>query len=128
METASEEAETLVRSPPAPSLEAPHTVVGRARDRAGVALREARFALGVFLATRALLLLVAFVNGTLRHHAFTHELAQWDGLWYRMLAAHGYPTHVAHVQTTLGFFPVYPGITWAVSHVFVLPIAHWEIL
>ena len=98
------------------------------RDRAGVALREARFAIGVYLATRALLLLVAFVNGTLRHHAFTHELSQWDGLWYRMLADHGYPTYVTHVQSTLGFFPLYPLVAWAVSHAFVTPIAHYQIL
>jgi len=128
VETASEHAEPLVHTPSAPSLEAPRTAVRRARDRAGVALREARFAIGVYLATRALLLLVAFVNGTLRHHAFTHELAQWDGLWYRMLADHGYPTHVTHVQSTLGFFPLYPLFVWAVSHAFVVPIAHWTIV
>jgi hypothetical protein len=128
VETASEHAETLVHTPPAPSLEAPRTLVRRARARAGAALREARFAIGVYLATRALLLLVAFVNGTLRHHAFTHELSQWDGLWYRMLADHGYPTHVTHVQSTLGFFPLYPLLVWAVSHAFVVPIAHWNIL
>ncbi len=128
METASEHAEPLVHAPTAPTLDAPRTLARRARDRAATAIYSARFAIGVYLATRALLLLVAFVNGTLRHHAFTHELSQWDGLWYRMLADHGYPTYVAHVQTTLGFFPVYPGIVWAVSHVFVVPIAHWEIL
>ena len=128
METASEHAEPLVHAPTAPTLDAPRTLARRARDRAAAAIYSARFAIGVYLATRALLLLVAFVNGTLRHHAFTHELSQWDGLWYRMLADHGYPTHVSHVQTTLGFFPVYPGIVWAVSHVFVVPIAHWEIL
>lgn len=128
METASEHAETLVQGPPAPSLEAPRTTVWRARDRAGVALREARFAIGVYLGTRALLLVVALVNGTLRHHAFTHELAQWDGLWYRMLADHGYPTHVTHMQSTLGFFPLYPLLVWAVSHAFVVPVAHYEIL
>ncbi|HEX4280648.1 MAG TPA: mannosyltransferase family protein [Solirubrobacteraceae bacterium] len=128
METASEHAETLVHAPPAPRLGAPRTAVRRARDRAGAALREARFAIGVFLGTRALLLVVAFVNGTLRHHSFTHELAQWDGLWYRMLADHGYPAHVTHVQSTLGFFPLYPLLVWAVSHAFVLPIAHYTIL
>jgi hypothetical protein len=128
VETASEHAETLVHTPSAPNLETPRTVVWRARDRAGVTLREARFAIGVYLGTRALLLLVAFVNGTLRHHAFTHELSQWDGLWYRMLADHGYPMHVTHVQSTLGFFPLYPLLVWAVSHVFVVPIAHYSIL
>ena len=87
-----------------------------------------RFAITVYLATRALLLVVAFVNGSLRHHSFTHELSNWDGLWYRMLADHGYPTYVSHVQTTLGFFPVYPFLMWVVSHAFVVPIAHYEIL
>jgi len=128
VESASEQAEPLVHAPGAPTLDAPRTLARRARDRAAAAVYSARFAIGVYLATRALLLLVAFVNGTLRHHAFTHELSQWDGLWYRMLADHGYPTHVSHVQTTLGFFPVYPGLVWAVSHVFVVPLAHWEIL
>jgi Mannosyltransferase (PIG-V) len=37
-----------------------------------------------------------------------YELANWDGRWFRALALHGYPTHVAHFQTTLGFFPAYP--------------------
>jgi MFS family permease len=128
VETASDHAEPLVHTPPAPTLDAPRTLARRARDRATGAVYSARFAIGVYLATRALLLLVALVNGTLRHHAFTHELSQWDGLWYRMLADHGYPTHVSHVQTTLGFFPVYPSIVWAVSHVFVVPVARYEIL
>ena len=83
METASEHAEPLVHAPTAPTLDAPRTLARRARDRAAAAIYSARFAIGVYLATRALLLLVAFVNGTLRHHAFTHELSQWDGLWYR---------------------------------------------
>jgi hypothetical protein len=128
VETASEHAETLVHAPPAPSLGAPRTAVRSARDRVGAAAVEARFAIGVFLGTRALLLIVAFVNGTLRHHSFTHELAQWDGLWYRMLADHGYPAHVTHVQSTLGFFPLYPLLVWPVSHAFVVPIAHYRIL
>jgi Mannosyltransferase (PIG-V) len=100
----------------------------RLRERAAAALAGARFAIAVYLATRALLLLVALVNGTLRHHAFTHELAQWDGLWYRQAAAHGYPDHVLHVQSTLGFLPLYPIVVWLVSHAFVVPIAHWQIL
>jgi Mannosyltransferase (PIG-V) len=128
VDTASEHAEPLVHNPPAPPLQAPRSVARRLRVRAAAAAGEVRFAVGVYLATRALLLLVALVNGTLRHHAFTHELSQWDGLWYRELADHGYPTHVSHVQTTLGFFPLYPLVVWAVSHAFVVPIAHYEIL
>jgi hypothetical protein len=109
-------------------LDAPRTLARRARDRAGAAVHSARFAITVYLATRLLLLVVALVNGTLRHHAFTHELSQWDGLWYRMVANHGYPTHVIHVQSTLGFFPLYPLLMWVVSHAFVVPLAHYEIL
>jgi MFS family permease len=100
----------------------------RLRERAGTAVASARFAIAVYLATRALLRLVALVNGTLRHHAFTHELAQWDGLWYRALANHGYPDHVVHAQSTLGFFPLYPMVVWLVSHAAVVPIAHYAIL
>jgi hypothetical protein len=100
----------------------------RLRERAAAVLSGARFAIAVYLATRALLLIVALVNGTLRHHAFTHELAQWDGLWYRELANHGYPDHVVHFQSTLGFFPVYPMVVWLVSHAAVMPFAHYEIL
>jgi hypothetical protein len=100
----------------------------RLRERAAAAISSARFALIVYLSTRALLMVVALVNGTLRHHAFTHELSQWDGLWYRELADHGYPMHVVHEQSTLGFFPLFPLVVWAVSHTFVVPIAHYEIL
>ena len=96
--------------------------------RASAAVYGARFAIAVFLATRALLILVAFVNGMLRHHAFTHELAQWDGLWYRALANHGYPDHVVHAESTLGFFPLYPITLWLLSHSFIVPIARYEIL
>ena len=45
-----------------------------------------------------------------------------------MLADHGYPTHVSHIQTTLGFLPMYPLVVWAVSHAFVVPLARYEIL
>jgi Mannosyltransferase (PIG-V) len=100
----------------------------RLRERAAATFASARFAIAVYLSTRALLLLVALVNGMLRHHAFTHELAQWDGLWYREVANHGYPDHVVHVQSTLGFFPLYPMVLWLVSRAFVVPIAHWQIL
>jgi hypothetical protein len=124
---ASDHAEQLV--PGAPGLDVSIATAPRtAYRRAAAAISSARFALGVYLATRGLLLVVALVNGTLRHHAFTHELSQWDGLWYRELADHGYPNHVLHIQSTLGFFPLYPMVVWAVSHAFVVPVAHWQIL
>ena len=48
---------------------------------------------------------------------FQHELANWDGLWYRELANKGYPSHVSYAQTTLGFFPLFPLAIWPVEHV-----------
>jgi mannosyltransferase PIG-V len=124
---ASDHAEQLV--PGAPGLDVSITAGPRTLYRRAVgAIARARFPIGVYLATRLLLLLVALVNGSLRHHAFTHELAQWDGLWYRAVVNHGYPDHVLHVQSTLGFLPLYPMVVWLVSHAFVVPIAHWQIL
>jgi hypothetical protein len=124
---ASDHAEQLV--PGASGLDVSISAAPRtAYRRAAAAIASARFALAVYLGTRVLLLLVALINGTLRHHAFTHELSQWDGLWYRELADHGYPSHVVHIQSTLGFFPLYPMLVWVVSHALVVPIAHWQIL
>ena len=124
---ASDHAEQLV--PGAPGLDVSIvTAPGTASRRVAGVISRARFAITVYMATRGLLLLVALLNGILRHHAFTHELSQWDGLWYRELADRGYPEQVLHVQSTLGFLPLYPGIVWVVAHVFVVPIAHWQIL
>jgi hypothetical protein len=98
------------------------TDIGRrsraALDRGRVAgeLRRLAPVLSVYVGTRLLLIVVALVNGALRHHAFHTELANWDGLWYRLLANHGYPTYVAHARSTLGFFPLYPLAMWVTSH------------
>ena len=128
METASSEhAEQLVPGTAGLDVSIPSAPKTLYR-RAVAAAYQARFAIAVYLGTRALLLLVAFVNGALRHHSFSHELAQWDGLWYRELADHGYPNHVVHEQSTLGFFPLYPGVLWVISHALVVPVAHHEIL
>jgi len=81
----------------------------------------------VYLGTRGLLLIVAIVEGAVRHHNFTHELANWDGLWYRELANKGYPTYPAHAQTTLGFFPLYPIVIWLVAHSFSWLTTHGSI-
>jgi hypothetical protein len=114
--------------PGAPALDVSIAAPRAVHRRAATAISSARFAIAVYLATRALLLVVALVNGTLRHHAFTHELSQWDGLWYRELATHGYPDQVVHVQSTLGFFPLYPMVVWLVAHAAVMPVARYEIL
>jgi hypothetical protein len=75
-----------------------------------------RFAVGVYVATRILLLVVAIVNGALRHHALLQELAWWDGLLYRQVAHHWYPGFVPHTRSTLGFFPLYPLTMWPLGH------------
>jgi hypothetical protein len=84
-----------------------------------------RFALTVYLGTRVLLLVVAIINGALRHVPLTMELANWDGLWYRSIANFGttlggYPHFISHLQTNLGFFPLYPLSMRGLSYLF-----HW---
>jgi hypothetical protein len=78
----------------------------------------------MYVAARGLLLLVAYLNGTFGHHNFLHELANWDGLWYRNVANNGYPDHVSYAQTTLGFFPLYPLIMFAVQQPLLLITNH----
>jgi hypothetical protein len=114
-----------VHAPAPSSLPVPRA---SARLRAaGVALHRARFAILVYLGSRALLLAVAIVNGALRHHALLNELANWDGYWYRWIANGGYPTHASHLQTTLGFFPLYPLVIWPVSRVALVLSSHSSI-
>jgi hypothetical protein len=81
----------------------------------------------VYLGSRAALLAVAVLNGALRHHPVMNELANWDGMWYRMLANHGYPTYVLHGRSTLGFFPLYPLVIWTVARPFLLLTSHSSI-
>jgi MFS family permease len=133
VETASGHVEVPVDGRPASTPEAGDFEVPRvarrppgrlngAWNRTVASLANARFAIAVYLATRGLLLVVAIVNGALRHHSGP-ELANWDGDWYRALANHGYPTHVSHAQSTLGFFPLYPLTMWVAARP-LLPIMH----
>jgi hypothetical protein len=103
------------------------------RSPFALAFERFRLAILVYLGTRVLLLVVAIVNGALRHHAVLNELANWDGLWYRQLANHGYPHHVihccigqgeTHAQSTLGFFPLYPLLMWVGARVVMLVTSH----
>jgi hypothetical protein len=64
-----------------------------------------------------LLLAVAVVDLPLFHRSLTSELGNWDGFWYIKLATQGYPTHIPHVYSTLGFFPLYSMVIWLVAHV-----------
>lgn len=103
------------------------------------ALARWRVAILVYLGSRGLLLVVAVLDGALRHHSLLNELANWDGLWYRWLANAGYPHHVVHcctghgetqAQSTLGFFPLYPLLIWTVARPVMLISGHsaiWSI-
>ncbi|MBV8734314.1 MAG: hypothetical protein JO120_05995 [Solirubrobacterales bacterium] len=71
-----------------------------------------RFAILFYLSTRVALVVMALIESSVRHHPFTHELSNWDGLWYRELANKGYPHYPSHSQTTLGFLPGYPLLMW----------------
>ena len=95
-----------VEATPKPSL----------RQRLAPAAARWRYPLTVYAISRAIYLLIA-VADLLRHwHGLGRELGNWDGKWYTMLAAHGYPEQVFHTQTTLGFFPLYPGLMWLLAH------------
>jgi Mannosyltransferase (PIG-V) len=80
------------------------------------ALRQWRWTIGVYLLSRVLLIAVAIVAGKVGHSSLSAEVGRWDGTWYARLATAGYPMHVAHFPTTLGFFPLYPLVIWLGVH------------
>jgi hypothetical protein len=104
--------------------------LNRARDRfAGTAGRyeQIKFALLVYLTSRLLLLILAIVEGAVRHHPLGNEFSNWDGMWYRWLANAGYPHHVIHARSTLGFFPAYPIVIWLFARPLLLVTSHSSI-
>jgi hypothetical protein len=86
--------------------------------------RRLRYPLGVYAATRVLYLIIALVDTVARHDTagrhwtLAQELANWDGRWYLLLSTFGYPQHLSAAQSTLGFFPLYPGLMWLLTHTF----------
>ena len=100
---------------------------GGARFELTVTRQDVLALLAVYFATRLLLLLAAYLLSAFGHHNFLHELANWDGLWYREVANHGYLNHPSNAQTTLGFFPLYPLTIWIVEPVFTVLTAHGAI-
>ncbi|HEY5318028.1 MAG TPA: mannosyltransferase family protein, partial [Solirubrobacteraceae bacterium] len=81
-----------------------------------------RYPLTVYVSSRVLYFLLAVIVGAAQHWSLKHELSNWDGLWYRRVAGLGYPDHTLHIQSTLGFFPLYPMLMWLVQHMFVCSI------
>ncbi|MFZ2014505.1 MAG: hypothetical protein WAV00_11830 [Nocardioides sp.] len=50
-------------------------------------------------------------------HTYTHVIANWDGQWYRAIAAHGYPRHLPVLhgvvqQNAWAFYPGFPALVW----------------
>jgi hypothetical protein len=88
----------------------------RDRERLGAWWLTIRFPVLFYLATRGALLVMALIESYVRGHPFTHELSNWDGLWYRELANNGYPHIPFHIQTTLGFLPGFPLMMWPLAH------------
>jgi hypothetical protein len=106
-------------------LRAPVRTPTRRRHRVAAAARqEVLWVAVVYLSTRAVLMLAAYLLSAFGHHNFLHELANWDGLWYRELANHGYPNYSSHLQTTLGFFPLFPVTIWTLEPVFSVTTGH----
>jgi hypothetical protein len=94
---------------------------GRARTRLSAAARqELLWICVIYLAAHVALLIAAFLQASLGHHAFQNEISNWDGMWYRELANKGYPSYVSYAQTTLGFFPLFSLAIWPVEHVVLL--------
>jgi hypothetical protein len=89
---------------------------GRPRDRLRALALDLRWPLGVYAASRLLLLLTAIVETFFRHWTLWDELSNWDGVWYLRALTNGYPNHVSHAQTPLGFFPLYPVVSWGPAH------------
>jgi hypothetical protein len=85
------------------------------RDRLVPWVAQLRFPLAVYVATRLLFVLIALADTMLHGHSFAHELQNWDGVWYLALVSHGYPKYGSPLQTTLGFLPLYPLLTYAIA-------------
>ena len=87
----------------------------RPRARAWIGERRAIF--GWWMGSRALVLAASYALHDLRsprgffgHHIFDHTLGPleaWDGVWYRLVAEHGYLLVPDH-QSDTAFFPLYP--------------------
>ena len=91
------------------------------------ARRELLWIAVIYIAVRVVLVLAAVLLDAFSHHPLQTELANWDGLWYRAVADHGYPHAVLHRQTNLGFFPLYPIAIFVLSPIVQLFTTHNQV-
>ena len=78
-------------------------------------------ALGIFLASRLLVLALFSLVAKARHQTVGHYLTRWDSHWYIQIARHGYAHAIPRghgniAQVNLGFFPLLP---------MLIRITHW---
>jgi hypothetical protein len=82
------------------------------------------YPLAVYLLSRVLYLGTALVATLVPQPLFGHHwngsltaaISNWDGIWYLATAAHGYPSHIDPLHySTVGFFPLYPILMWALG-------------
>ncbi|MFL5831308.1 MAG: mannosyltransferase family protein [Solirubrobacteraceae bacterium] len=106
--------EELFRPAPQPAAR-PTRWTGAERTRA--ALAQLRWPLTVYLTSRLIYLVISVGDVLYKGWSLPAQASNWDGVWYLALAQYGYPSHVSHLQTTLGFFPLYPLLVWLVAHV-----------
>lgn len=65
--------------------------------------------------SRLLVFVLATLVAVVAHRGLVTQLTGFDGSWYLRLAEHGYPSHVIHGKSTLGFLPGYPVAIRALS-------------
>jgi hypothetical protein len=78
--------------------------------------------LGIFVASRFGLMLVALATDFDLHHSLKRGLVIWDSVWYLSIAHGGYVTSIPPgsgnpAQSNLGFFPLLPLLTKITSEV-----------
>lgn len=94
--------------------------------------------LAAFLASRVVGHTAAAVAAYVKQVPTTSMLGAWDGRWYLRAALEGYPTtigpgdfyagDVTQVQSTIAFFPLYPGLSRGVMEVLGVGVLQAELL
>lgn len=98
---------SLRRSPLVVAAPAPEEV-----GRPSVFRRAVGWSALAYVASRLVLIAMVVSMSAWTGRGVLRALQNWDGYWYLKLAAYGYPAHVSHRETTLGFFPLYSSVMW----------------